>query len=441
MGDRNSHVFSRKPGRELPRAVKGEGVYIEDDQGRRYIDASGGAIVANLGQGREEIARAVYDQLQACFYAHPTMFTTGVVEGLADKLAGHAPAGIDKFYFLSSGSEAVETSIKLARQIHLAAGRPEKFRLVARWKSYHGLTLGALSAMGRTAFRKPYAPMLSEVEHIPPPYCLRCAYGLKHPTCGIRCALALEEAVINLGPEIVSAFLAETVSGATIAAAVPPPEYWPLVRQICDHYQVLLIHDEVLCGLGRTGRWFASEHFGAGPDILVMGKGLSGGSLPLSGVGTTTAFYDLLTSKGGFVHGGTYSHHPVTVAAGLTAVSILEREGLIERSAEMGAYLGQRLKERLSANPYVVDIRGLGLYWGIELAADKETLKPFPRQEQVTERLWQYLFDNGVIVYSATGMAGSDGDALIVAPPFIIEGKEIDLVVEKIEAALASVLH
>jgi len=251
-------------------ADKAKGMQLMDTEGNNYLDASGGAVVLNVGHGREEIARAVYDQICKCDYAHPTMFTNSPVEELAKALCKHAPPGIERFYFLSGGSEATETAIKLARQIHLANDRPHRTQLIARWKSYHGLTLGALSAMGRTAFREPYTPLLNQVEHIAPPYCLRCSFGLSYPSCDCRCAYALEETIQNLGPETVSAFMAETVSGGTLAAAPPPPTYFKIIREICDHYNVLLILDEVMCGLGRTGRWFASEHFNITPDMAIL---------------------------------------------------------------------------------------------------------------------------------------------------------------------------
>ena len=270
------HVFPRRLEPPLPMAFKADGVWIEDHLGRRYLDATGGAVVVNVGHGREAIARAVYDQIRTCDYVHPTMMTTPAVEKLAAALSGHAPEGIERFYFLSGGGEANEAAIKLARQIHLASGRPEKFRLVSRWQSYHGLTLGALSAMGRTSFRVPFAPLLTDAVHIPPPYCLRCTFGLSYPGCALRCATALEDAIQNLGPETVSAFMAETVSGGSLAAYPPPEGYLTAVRDICSRYDVLLILDEVLCGMGRTGQWFACQHEGVSPDLVTLGKGLAG---------------------------------------------------------------------------------------------------------------------------------------------------------------------
>ncbi len=435
------HVFPRRVDPPLPVAVKADGVWIEDKDGNRYLDASGGAIVVNAGHGRKEIAQAVYDQILAYDYIHPTMFTTPAAEALATALATHAPEGIDRFYFLSGGSEAVEAAIKLARQIHLANRRPEKFRLISRWKSYHGLTLGALSAMGRTAFRTPYAPMLADAVHIPPPYCLRCSYGLTFPDCGLRCALALEETILNLGPETVSAFIAETVSGGTLAAYPPPAGYLETIREICDAYDVLLILDEVLCGMGRTGRWFACQHDGVVPDLITLGKGLAGGTVPLSAVGVKGVHFDMVYADGGgFIHGGTFSHHGVATAAGLSLVRILERERLVERVSKLGEVLGDILKSRLGDLAWVGDIRGIGFLWGIELVKDKASKTPFPRKHQLTEKIWQTLFENGIITYKSTGLAGIDGDAIMVAPPFILDSKYFTIVADQIRAAIERVL-
>ena len=441
MDNSQQHVFPRVIGRHLPTIVKSEGIWLEDDRGKRYMDASGGAVVVNVGHGREEIARAVYDQIMQYDYIHPTMFNSSTVGELANGLATHTPQGIDRFYFLASGSEAIEASIKLARQIHLANGRPERFRLVSRWKSYHGLTLGALSAMGRTSFRTPYAPMLNDAVHIPPPYCLRCSYGLEPASCNLRCALALEETIENIGPETVSAFLAETISGGTLAACQPPAGYWKLIGEICDRYQVLLILDEVMCGMGRTGRWFGCDHYSLVPDIIALGKGISNGVLPLSAIGLHNSHYEaLLKSKSNFVHGGTHTHHPVSAAAGLAVLKIIERENLVHQVRKLGEILGQWLHETLDDHPHVADIRGIGFLWGVELVEDKGSLKPFARNDQVVERVWQAAFNNGIAVYSSTGLAGSDGDAFLVAPPFIATEADIEQAVGKVSAAVRDVL-
>ncbi len=435
------NVFHRKLDRCLPLATKAQDLWIHDDQGNRYLDASGGPLVVNLGHGRKEIAEAIYNQILNCDYTHPTMFTTSAVEDLAASLAAHSPPGIDRFYFMSGGAEAVETAIKMARQIHLENGRPQRFQLISRWQSYHGLTLGALAATGRTAFRSPYAPMLKDVCHIPAPYCLRCSFGLHYPDCKLKCALALEEAIENLGPETVSAFIAETVSGATLAAAPPPPGYFETIRKICDHYNVLLILDEILCGLGRTGRWFAAEHYGVVPDLITMGKGLGGGTIAISAVGVQGRHFDAICNGSGhFVHGGTFSHHNVAAAAANAVIRIIEKENLIHRVDRYGKIIEQKLNQALSGHPHVADIRGKGFLWGIEFVRDKTTLEPYPRKEKIAERIWKNLFDRKVLAYSASGFAGSNGDAIIYGPPFTMSGEQIDFIVAALEQAVEEVL-
>lgn len=430
------NVFRRQLNRDLATAATAEGVWITDETGRRFLDGSGGPLVVNVGHGRQTIAEAMARQAATCAYAHPTMFTTRTVEQLAERLAALAPPGIARFYFMTTGSEAVETAIKLARQVQIEKGEGRRYRTIARWKSYHGLSLGALAATGRTGFRTPFAPMLPENHHIPAPYCYRCSFGLTHPACNLRCADALDETIVNLGPSTVSAFLAETVSGATIAAVPPPEGYWARIREICDRHGVLLILDEVLCGLGRTGRWFASEHYRVTPDLVTLGKGLAGGMSALSAVGVQGKWFDAIRQgSGAFVHGGTFSHHPVACAAGNAVLDILEQEQLVERVATLGPRLGEMLRDRLGAHPHVGDIRGIGLLWGVEWVADRQTRRPFPRSEKLAERVWDRLYAEGVLLYKAIGLAGTDGDAMIVGPPYIITEQEMERVVEALAAA------
>lgn len=435
--EKQSHVFHRKLKGSLPAAVGAQGVWITAADGRRFLDGSGGPLVVNVGHGREEISRAVERQMRTCAYVHPTMFTGEAVERLAARLAAVAPAGIERFYFMTTGSEAVETAIKLARQVHIEKGEIQRYRTISRWKSYHGLSLGALAATGRTGFRTPFAPMLPESHHVPAPYCYRCSLGLTYPACDLRCAEALDETIQNLGPGTVSAFLAETVSGATIAAVSPPPGYLRRIRQICDRYGVLLILDEVLCGLGRTGRWFASQHHDVVPDLVTLGKGLAGGTMALSAVGIQGRWFDAIRQgSGAFVHGGTFSHHQVACAAGNCVLDILEKEDLVARVARIGPELGNLLQKRLGGHRHVGDIRGIGLLWGVEFVADRESRRPFPRAEKVAERIWDRLYGDGVLLYKAVGLAGVDGDGMIVGPPFIISRQEMERIVAALGAAV-----
>jgi len=440
MAEIPGNVFSRHLSGPMPSAARADGTWIEDTTGKRYLDASGGAVVVNLGHGLTELAEAVKEQILKCHYAHPTMFTTPVVEELAGALAAHAPSGIERFYFMSTGSEAVETAVKLARQIHLANGRAQRVRLISRWKSYHGLTLGALAGTGRTSFRAPYTPMLNDAVHIPPAYCLRCPFGLTYPDCGLRCAEALEWEIENLGEDVVSAFLAEPISGASLAGYAAPPGYWKRIREICDRHGVLLIHDEIMTGMGRTGRWFASEHDGIAPDLVTLGKGLTAGAIGMSAVGVRREHYEAVRRAGSFAHGGTFSHHPVAASAALTVVRILERDNLVQQAETTGLELGRRLKRALGEHPYVGEVRGVGMLRGVEFVKDKASLTPFPRKDQVTERLWNRLFERGVILYKSTALAGVDGDALVVAPPFIIGDEDMTLLIEELAGALDHVL-
>ncbi|MDZ7698051.1 MAG: aspartate aminotransferase family protein [Deltaproteobacteria bacterium] len=433
----SSFVFHRRLDSPLPEAVHAEGVWIEDKTGKRYMDASGGPICVNIGHGRTEVADAMARQARDVAYVHGTMFTTRPLEALAERLSTHAPEGIDRFYFCSSGSEAVETAIKLARQVQLASGHPGRYRIISRWLSYHGSTMGALSVTGKPAMRNPFTPMLMPVIHIPPPYCLRCHFGLTYPVCGLRCAHALADAVSLEGPDTISAFLAETICGATMGAVVPPIEYYDIIADICRHYGILLILDEVMCGMGRTGKWFAAEHYALSPDLMILGKGLAGGYAPLSAVGCSNAHVEVLRDKAGsFVHGHTYSHHAVAAAAGLTTVKIIEAEDLVSRAHERGQYLARALG-RLRAHSHVADVRGKGLMQAVEIVADKDTLAPFPRSEKITERIRQHLMDAGIITYPSVGFGPEgDGDGIMFGPPFVITEAEIDQVVDGFELAI-----
>lgn len=425
-----SHVFLRRWDKPMPTVTRGSGIWLEDANGKRYLDACGGPICVNLGHGRKDIAKAISSQAGCLEYAHPTMFTVPVVEQLADRLAMITPRGIDRFYFLSSGSEAVEAAIKFARQVHLAAGQKERYRVISRWQSYHGCTLGALSATGKSSMRKPFIPLLSpHAIHIPPPFCLRCHYNLTYPSCGLRCAHALEDAINLEGPETIAAFIAEPVCGATLAAVVPPKEYYRVVSDICRRHGVLFILDEVMTGMGRTGTWFAIEHYGVQPDIIVLGKGLGGGYLPLSAIGCREEqVRSVVDTLGGFTHGHTFSHHPVTAAAGLAVMDIIEREQLLSHVQKMGQILGALLAP-LTEHPHIVDVRGIGLMWGIEFATDKKRRTPFSRSVKVTERLFDALMEAGILVYKCAGVAGHEGDAIMLGPPFVVTEDELALMV------------
>jgi adenosylmethionine-8-amino-7-oxononanoate aminotransferase len=391
----------------------------------------GGALVVNIGHGQREMIQKMADQMSKVGYVHGTQFTTQSIEDYAEALGEVLPGGLDKIYFLSGGSEAVEAATKLARQYYLESGQSERWRVVARWHSYHGNTLGALSLTGRVGARRPYLPLLIDFPHFSAPYCYRCPFGLTCPECELECAKGLEQVIQMEGAETISAVILEPVIGATIGAVVPPDGYLSSIRKTCDHYGILLIDDEVMAGMGRTGRWFAVEHWGVSPDIMVLGKGMSGGYFPLSAMITKTEVVDLLKERtGGFVHGHTFSHHPVACAVGLGALQFMKKRKLVQQCVKRGEYLLKRLEE-LKAFPFVGDVRGKGLMTAIEFVKDQKTKEPLPRAAKFTERMIDLAFENGLVLYPGTGFVdGVNGDMVMVGPPLIIEEGQIDEIMD-----------
>ena len=417
----HGNVFYRNMNHLRPKIAYGQGIYLYDESGKRYIDGSGGPLVINVGHGRAEIVEAMARQAQLAAYVHATMFTSEPLEAYAAALAEVTPLPEPRFYFLSSGSEVVEGAIKLARQIQMARGEERRHVVLSRWNSYHGMTLGALAVSGRPGLRSPYLDMLHDVPHIPSPYLYR------YPMTGEQLAGRLEEAIVALGAENVAAFIAEPTSGASLGAALPPDDYWPRVRAICDRYGVLLIADEVLVGFGRMGKMWALEHWQTVPDILVASKGTAGGYFPLGFIAARGADVEQVrVALGDFNHGGTFSHHAVGAAAGLATLGIMQREKLVENSATMGALMGELLHKALDDHPHVGDIRGRGLFWGIELVQDRATKQPFPKKEGITHHLTDRAFDLGLIIYHSVGCAdGVNGDVVMLGPPLIVDEAQV----------------
>ncbi len=427
-------VFYRDLGKTFPTAVRGEGIYLYDSSGKRYLDACGGALVVSLGHGRKDLARAMAEQAEKVAYVHGTQFTTDAIEEWAEGLSRLLPKELSKLYLVPGGSEATETAIKLARQYHLARGRDSKYRAIAVRPSYHGGTLGALSVTGRESLRKPYLPLLSNQHHAPAPYCYRCPLEKSYPDCGVACADALADLIRDLGPDTVAAFFIESVGGAATGAAVPPSDYLPRVREICDRNDILLVADEVLVGYGRTGTFLALEPSGVVPDLLLLGKGITSGAVPGGAVAVRETIARTLKDKlGSFTHGFTFSHHPVVAAVAREVLSILERDELVARVARLERPFFAAL-ERLKRFDFVGDIRGRGLLAGIELVRDKTTKEPFPRSRKLAEEVASRAFARGLIIYYGTGMAnGVDGDTVILGPPFVIEERELDDIARLLE--------
>ena len=436
---RKSNVFPRHSSYDLPNAVGGDGCYIIDEKGKRYLDASGGAAVSCLGHSDKTIQKAIIEQTEKLAFAHTSFFTSEPAELLANLLAKHSPEGLDKVYFVSSGSEAVEASLKLARQYFVEIGKHEKHKVISRKQSYHGNTLGALAAGGNVWRRSFFEKLLVETSLISP------CYPYRHQTqdeteleYGLRVANELEEEIINLGSENVMAFIAETVVGATAGALTPVSGYFKRIREICDKYNVLLILDEVMCGMGRTGSLFACDEEDVIHDILTIAKGLGAGYQPIGAMICQNFIYDAIANGSGFFqHGHTYLGHPVACAASLSVLNKLVNENFSSQVKEKGQYLQKNLEMHLGQNQYVGDIRGRGLFRGIEIVKNRSTKEPFQKKLNIAGKIKKQALDIGLICYPMQGTVdGSKGDHILIAPPFIINEDEINELSTKLKSTI-----
>ena len=438
-----SSVFPRDTRITPPVAVGGEGCYLIDSTGKRYFDGSGGAAVSCLGHGDAEVTEAIKAQLDRLAFAHTGFFSSEPAEALADLLIRHAPGDLSRVYFVSGGSEATEAALKLARQYHVEKGEPGRGRIIARRQSYHGNTIGALSAGGNAWRRAQFSPLLIDVSHIAPCYEYRFRDEAESAfDYGQRAAQELEDEILRLGPETVMAFIAEPVVGATMGAVPAVEGYFRRIREICDAYGVLLIFDEVMCGMGRTGHLFACEAEGVTPDILCIAKGLGAGYQPIGAMLCSGAIYDAIAQGSGFFqHGHTYIGHPVATAAGLAVVRALLERNLIARVGQLGKALEAGLRGALGQHPNVGDIRGRGLFWGIELVADRSTKTAFDPSLRIAARMRQVAFDNGLICYPMAGtIDGRSGDHILLAPPFIMTDEQVDELIDKVAQSVKAVV-
>lgn len=434
-----SHIFPRHTKQLPPVAVRGEGCYLYDATGKQYLDASGGAAVSCLGHGDQTIIDAVKAQLDQLAYAHTGFLTSEPAETLADLLIEHAPGDLDRVYLVSGGSEAMEAALKLARQYFVEKGEPKRGRLIARKQSYHGNTMGALSAGGNEWRRAQFGPLLIDMSHIDPCY----EYRLRHEgesleSYGLRAANLLEEELLRVGPENVMAFAAEPVVGATAGALTAAPGYFKRIREICDQYGILLILDEVMCGMGRTGSLFACEQDGVSPDILCIAKGLGAGYQPIGAMLCTKQIYETIENGSGFFqHGHTYLGHPTAAAAGVAVVNAMLDRDLITRVNTQGAKLTAALHAAFGQHAHVGDIRGRGLFQAIELVADRDTKAPFDPSRKIAPTIKKAAFEAGMICYPMSGtIDGRTGDHVLLAPPFIISDDQIDELVTKLSGAV-----
>lgn len=434
-----SHIFGRSTTGTPPTAVRGDGCYLIDGAGKRYLDGSGGAAVSCLGHSDPEVRAALHRQLDELAFAHTGFFTSGPAEALADRLIANAPQGIERVYLVSGGSEAVEAAIKLARQYFIEIGQPQRHRLIARRQSYHGNTLGALAAGGNAWRRAQFAPLLAQTSHIAPCY----EYRDRRPdetaeAYGLRVADELEAEILRLGPETVMAFIAEPVVGATLGAVPAVPGYLKRIREICDRHGVLLILDEVMCGMGRTGHLFACEEDGVAPDMITIAKGLGAGYQPIGALLASGRLYDAIAAGSGFFqHGHTYMGHPMAAAAADAVLAAILGRGLLPRVRQQGAKLDAALRAALGQHPHVGDIRGRGLFRGIEVVADRDSKTPFEPALGVHRKIKALAFDAGLICYPMGGtLDGRQGDHVLIAPPFIIDDAQIDELVAKLTGAI-----
>lgn len=434
-----THIIHRNPHAALPVAASGSGCTITDTQGRRYLDASGGAAVSCLGHGHPEVRAAIAAQLDALEYAHTSFFTTEAAEALATLLASRSPAGLDQAYFVSSGSEAVETALKMARQYHVDRGEPQRFRFIARRQSYHGNTLAALSIGGNMARRALYQPLLMESHHVSPCFPFRyLAAGETEEQYGDRLAAELEATITGLGADTVAAFVAETVVGATAGTVAPVPGYFRKMREVCDRHGVLLILDEVMSGVGRTGTYHAFEQEGVTPDILTLAKGLGSGYQPIGAVLAHRKVVDVMhQGSGAFQHGHTYVGHPVACAAALAVQRIIQRDGLIEQVAALGPQFERLLHGALDEHPHVGDIRGRGLFWSVELVSDRATNTPFDTSLKLNARIKAAAQRHGLLCYPGGGtIDGIHGDHVLLAPPYIVTETELESIANLLRLAI-----
>jgi adenosylmethionine-8-amino-7-oxononanoate aminotransferase len=439
----SSGLFSRNFKKTYPIAARGEGCWIIDQEGRRFLDAAGQAAVVSIGHGVPQIGRAMAGQSGRIAFAHTSQFHTAPAEKLAARLLELAPANFRKggrVYFTSGGSEATETAIKLVRQYHLESGQPKRYRVVSRRQSYHGSTLGAMSVSGNVARRAPYAPLIPEWGHIAPCFCFHCPYEKTFPQCELACADDLETFLLQNKPESAAAFIFEPVVGATLGAAAPPEGYVARIAEICRKHKILLIADEVMTGMGRTGKPFAVQHWGVEPDLILVGKGVASGYAPLGAVLASARVVNAFErGSGAFMHGFTYQAHPVCTAAGNAVFDYLEARKLFERVSPAGNHLREALLPLL-AHPHVGDIRGLGLLRGVEFLKDKTTREPFPKADGIAEKIRQAAVAEGVLTYPTQGCVdGQRGDHILLAPPFTISEEECGVIARALQAALARV--
>lgn len=446
MNPSDSHIFFNNLKGGLPVAERGEGIHLYDREGKRYIDGIGGMFVVTIGHGVPEIAEAMAAQAKKLSFANYIQFTHEPQERLADHIIRLAPEGMDRVFFTTSGSTANEIALQLAREYHVERGQPRRHKFISLWHNYHGMTVGALSLSGNIATRRDMNmdPYFLDVARVQPAYCYQCPFQLAHPGCGLMCAEDLARTIEQQGPESIAAFIATPIIGGTGGAIVPPPDYFARVREICDHYGILLIMDEVITGFGRLGTDFGVDHWGVTPDIITVAKTLTSGYAPLGAVIAHRRLWETFTQgrRQRIVLLSTFAGHPVGCAAGLAVLEYQDRHGLVERCAGMGRYLKAALDGLAAREPLIGDVRGEGLFLGIEFVEDRETRRPFPRSRRFMEKVVHAATRRGLIVSGRSGIGTrADGDHLTLSPPYIITREQCDEIVAILAESIAEAKH
>lgn len=436
MTDTQSSLFyqTRNP---RPFLDRGEGIYLFDESGKRYIDASSGAMVSNIGHSNPRVLAKMKAQMDKATFGYRLHFRTHPSEDLAAKTVAMTPDGLDRVFFVSGGSEAVESAVKLARQYALATGQETRHKVISRFPSYHGCTFGALDLTGYDPLREPFAPMMEGMPKVPTPTTYLDRDTLSEQERGIRYAELLRDKIEEAGPKTVLAFLMEPIGGASTGALVAPDSYYTRIREICDAYGVLLIYDEVMSGAGRTGKFLAAEHWGITPDIVALSKGFGAGYAPLGAIIAGARLVDPVLDTGGFQHGFTYAGNPLACSAGLAVLEELEEHNLIENAARMGEVLKTKLRALMDRYPFIGDVRGKGLLLAFELVADRDTMQPLPKEWHAHMRLVEIAYDLGLIIYSRRTRGGLEGDHFLICPPLIVTEAQIDEIIHLLDTALA----
>jgi adenosylmethionine-8-amino-7-oxononanoate aminotransferase len=430
-----SHLFyqSHLPRPKLDRA---EGIYMWDTSGKRYIDGSSGAMVSNIGHSNPAVLAAMRAQMDKSTFGYRLHFQTGPSEALAEKLATLTPKGLDRVFFVSGGSEAIESALKLARQYALTQGQAQRTKIISRYPSYHGATLGALAITGYAPMTAPFDPMMQAMPKIPAPRAYLDGLDADDLATGLHYANMLETKILEEGPATVLAFVVEPIGGASTGALVPPAGYMRRIREICDQYGVLLIHDEVMTGGGRTGKFFGAEHWDVSPDIIALSKGFGAGYVPLGAMIARGDMVEAVLDHGGFIHGYTYAGNPLACTAGLAVLSEIETQGLTENAAQMGEALASRLHTLMQRYPIIGDVRGKGLLLAFELMADQATKAPLPTELNAHSRLVNIAYENGLIIYSRRTRGGLSGDHFLVCPPMIVTEPQLDEIADILDRSL-----